>query len=207
MILAIALLAFQAAAPAAQEPDPCDYITQNVWDPKFTPGQRWTYHADPSHSNSTVTIAEIDDVPGIGLVVHVTIDLIDSKTPPGIPPSHGTDHFAIKRDSLDASVIDLVGNVRIPELGYSYSSFRSHCAAQSYATTVSDTLAARDLERCERALQNNPRHTAQGCKSPAGLGPPLPAPKTMSSPSPSSPPALAPAASSPPAPSAPPPGA
>jgi hypothetical protein len=149
---------------------PCDYITQYVWDPKFTPGQKWSYHARSTDAGSTVTIAEIDDVPSIGPVVHILVNHVGSG---GV--ELGGERFAIKRDSLDASVIDIVDHVRIPELGYPYRTYRAHCIALTYATTVADTLTAFAIQRCEQALKRDPKHPPLPCK-PAPRQPPAPVP-------------------------------
>ena len=80
MILALALLALQvqAAAPGPMEPNPCDSITRHVWDPKFKPGQKWAYRSRPTDVGSTVTISEIDNLPGTGFVVYIVVDNINS---------------------------------------------------------------------------------------------------------------------------------
>lgn len=163
MIVAIALLASFAQTPA-QEPAPCDYIKQYVWDPKFTPGQKWSYHAPSTDPASTLTISEIDDVPGIGTVVHIRVDHLGSHSQtPFINPA--TEYFAIRRDSLDASVVSVLDHVGIPELGYSYSTYRAHCIALTYSTTVADTLTTLAIERCEQALKRNLKRALLPCKT------------------------------------------
>jgi hypothetical protein len=210
MILAITLLAFAAQPPQPQTPNPCDSIKPNVWDPKFTPGQKWAYYSRPNDVGSTVTIAEIDDVPTIGFVVYVLVDnlgtlrvdQINGKTVKRLMPG-GTEHFAIERDSLASSVTDLIDNVRIPILDYHYSNYRAHCIAQTYATTVADTLTMLDLLRCEQAARHTPLplRPCQTTPSQSTASPSRPAP----SPPTSAPPSPAPSANSPPSPPQPPP--
>jgi len=162
-VLALSAALSQASTPPPAAPNPCDNIVQNVWDPRFTPGQQWSYHSRPTDVGSTVTISQIDDVPGIGEVVHIVVDHIKSKPSPTFPLQIGVHvSFTIIRDSLDASVLELVGNVPIPPIN-NYLFWRTHCLAQIYKTTVADTLTALDValdverltQSCEVAKKNN----------------------------------------------------
>lgn len=196
MVLALALLAFQtAAAPAPQEPNPCNSVTRYVWDPKFKPGQKWAYHSRPTDVGSTVTISEIDSLPGTGIVVHVVVDHLDphlgSPTPSMNYPRVGTERFAINRDSLDASVTEMLDNVRIPDPG-GYAYWLAHCLAETHATTVADTLSFFDFERCEQDLRREqqlklPHRSSLPCRVEADPQIPSPVP---AKPQPTSSPAL-----------------
>lgn len=191
MILAITLLALAAQTSPLQEPEPCDYIKQYMWDPKFTPGQKWIYYSRPSDIGSTITIAEIDDVPTLGFVVHIVVDNVNTlyvdhvsstKTVNRIVPG-GTEHFAIQRDSLASSVIQVVDNVPIPVLSYTYSNYRAHCVTLTYTTTVADTLtlmetiraAKTQAKRCEQ-LAKTMTHPPPPCKPSVRPSDPPPTP-------------------------------
>jgi hypothetical protein len=198
MFLTIALLAF-AAQPQTPEPEPCPNLIRNTWDPKFSPGQKWTYYSRPQDTGSTLTIGEIDDVPGIGFVVHIVVDAptkYPKGTPDNLPLTHEISHFAIRRDSLDSSVLQVVDNVRIPDMTTTHPYWRAHCAAQTYSGTVADTLTLLDFQRCAEQEKRHPSpHPHAPCKLQPQTSPPslpqepmsttLPA---VSSPAPASPP-------------------
>ena len=63
----IAPIALFALAITAQQPpidNPCATgYTENSWDPRFTPGQRWTYRARSLDKDSSLTITKVDSVP------------------------------------------------------------------------------------------------------------------------------------------------
>ncbi len=158
MILAITLLAFAAQSPQPQEPNPCDNYIQNVWDPRFTPGQRWSYHARPVDAGSTLTITKIDDVPGIGLVIQIDVDHVDFFDRPPRPRGNNgtTQHFAIRRDSLDTSVLDMLEIVSLPYDPWSYHWWHNDCATRTYATTVADTIQLLQARYCAVAANGKP---------------------------------------------------
>ncbi len=205
MILALTLLAFQAAAtpPAPPELTACDYIERYVWDPKFKPGQKWAYHSRPTDVGSTVTISEIDNLPGTGFVVYVVVDHISNQYDFPTPPKSliapvGVQQFVINRDSLDASVTELLDNVRIPDPGQ-FAYWRAHCLSETHATTVADTLTALDLKRCEQQLERQrqlklPHRNPLPCEASTSAKKPSPTPTTLpptstpTSPTPSTPP-------------------
>jgi hypothetical protein len=117
MIFAIPLLAFAAALPQALSPveevNPCNHDIRYYWDARFSPGQRWTYHSRSVDAGSVVTIVEVDNMPEFGEVVHVIVDHVHSVDENGKPRpgGAGVEHFAIKRDSLDASVVQWIDSV------------------------------------------------------------------------------------------------
>jgi hypothetical protein len=165
MMLAITLLAFAAAAPRAQELNPCDNVIQNVWDPRFTPGQRWSYHARPVDEGSTLIITKIDQVPGIGLVVQVDVDKVDYWNTPThrYMPFNITEHIAIRRDSLDASVLQMVGIVLDPyDSGY-YAAWQNDCVGRTVSTSVTDTITALQAQFCAQHVKNT---SIPACKQP-----------------------------------------
>jgi hypothetical protein len=146
MLLAIATLFIATALPQAAPPQNCPAdITQNVWDPKFLPGQHWSYHNRSIDYGSTLTISKIDDVPGIGIVIHIWVNHLDFVDKPGSAGGHNfIDRFiSIRRDSLDSSVNTLLGTVDIPDLPpHFYSSWQQDCRSLTASDTVADTLQA-----------------------------------------------------------------
>lgn len=168
MIVALAVLALAAASSQEQTPPltPCASITQNVWDPKFTPGQRWTYHSRPEDSGTTVVVNKIDDVPGIGLVIQIDIDNVDfiDRGSTGHARHFERQHLAVTRDSLDVSVIEVVGTVApLPENLISYRWWRSDCVARTYSTTLARTLDLIQAQRCAVAKQGG--QTIPACRT------------------------------------------
>ena len=211
MILAITLLAFAAQANPRQEPYPCDYIQQNVWDPKFTPGQKWSYSTGLPDVGSTLTIVEVDNVPTVGFVVHILVEPVTLRVDhvSGRPIDHlihgSVEQFAIQRDSLAASITNLVDNVSIPILN-SYSSYRAHCVALTYTTSVADTLtliqANREAKHCED-LAKTMKRLPPPCKTqPPSAAPPstpvFPSTPITAPPSPAAPAPLQPVPTAPP---------
>jgi len=139
--VAILALAFTAQQPSTLNPCAGSY-TQNVWDPRFTPGQRWSYHTRPLDKDSTLTITKIDYVPDIGFVVHIMVDHVDFDDKSGDRPRNNVrrEYFAIRRDSLDASVLERLDISQVAEPDSVYWRWQTNCAGLTYGTTVADTL-------------------------------------------------------------------
>ena len=139
---AILALAFNIQQSAASNPCAAGY-TQNVWDPRFTPGQHWSYRARPIDKDSTLTINKIDYIPDIGFVVHIEVDHVDFDDIPGDRPRNNDrrEYFAMRRDSLDASVLEILGISQVvgPQ-PFNYHLWQANCAGLTYGTTVADTL-------------------------------------------------------------------
>jgi hypothetical protein len=190
MIFAITVLALAAVTPLAQEPDVCDHVTRNVWDPRFTPGQKWSYRSRPVDAGSTLTITKIDDVPGIGVVVHVDVDHVDFfDVPPRARGNNtGTQSLAIRRDSLDASVLEMLGIIALSNDSSSYLRWHMNCIGLTYSTTVADTLTALQSEYCVAVAKENRRHVPACTPIPhpsiPGNAPPIPLLPTSPPPSP-----------------------
>lgn len=142
MILPFALLALAALQQQPPISNPCATgFTQNVWDPRFTPGQHWSYRARPIDKDSTLFITKIDYVPEIGVVVHILVDHVSFEDKPGDGPGYNyrRESIAIRRDSLDSSVLQMLGIVE-NGLPSNYNLWTMNCGGLTYATTVADTL-------------------------------------------------------------------
>jgi hypothetical protein len=149
MIAAIVLFA-SATVPSPHEPNPCDDITQNVWDSRFMPGQRWSYHSRSVDAGSTLIITKIDNVPEIGMVVHIEVNHVDFHD---VPPhangnNSGVERLTMRRDSLDASVVEIIGSTQVPSDFNSYRIWQKNCREKTYATTVADTLTILQSQYC-----------------------------------------------------------
>jgi hypothetical protein len=143
MFTPFAILALATSFQQSPVSNPCATgYTQNVWDPRFTPGQRWSYRARPLDKDSTLTITKIDYVPDIGLVAHISVDHVDFVDKPGDRPSgnYHTESFAIRRDSLDASALEMLGISQAGGPPAYYRAWQANCGGLTYGTTVADTL-------------------------------------------------------------------
>ena len=123
--------------------NPCaSGYTQNVWDPRFEPGQRWSYSARPQDKGSTVTILKIDEVPGIGTVIQIVVDgvLFDDSPERYRSYDRHSESLAIRRDSLDTSVTAMLGITQVPSRPDHYDQWQNNCNGLTYATTVADTM-------------------------------------------------------------------
>ena len=143
MIASIATLAlaFFYQAPIT---NPCaSGYTQNVWDERFEPGQRWSYSTRPQDKGSTLTILKIDEVPGIGTVVQIVVDnvLFDDAPERYRTESPHNVSLAMRRDSLDASVTSMLGIIQVPSRPDHYDQWQNNCNGLTYATSVADTMA------------------------------------------------------------------
>ncbi len=142
MIASIATLAlaFFYQAPIT---NPCaSGYTQNVWDQRFEPGQRWSYSTRPQDKGSTLTILKIDEVPGIGTVVQIVVDnvLFDDAPERYRTESPHNVSLAMRRDSLDASVTSMLGIIQVPSRPDHYDQWQNNCNGLTYATSVADTM-------------------------------------------------------------------
>ena len=124
--------------PPEEKAHPCWYIQRYYYDVRFEPGQRWRYHSRSIDPDSIVTIAEIDNVPGFGEVVHIVIDHVHASTKDP-RATRGKQIVAINRDSLDASVVTLIDSGPIPDLGYKYDDWAGNCTGLTYTSTASPT--------------------------------------------------------------------
>jgi hypothetical protein len=149
MILPFALLALAALQQQPPISNPCATgYTENVWDPRFTPGQHWSYRARPIDKDSTLFITKIDYVPELGVVLQILVDHVD------FGPKYG-DHqeaIAIRRDSLDSSVFKLLGIIETTGSPKNYGEWTKNCGGLTYATTVADTIKALQEAYLDRLL-------------------------------------------------------
>ena len=148
MIVPLVLLAFAAATPI--EPpfeNPCaNGYTENVWDPRFAPGQQWSYLSRPIDQGSNFIITKIDEVPGIGIVIQLDVLDVDIVDEPGAPRPNNNGHrlsLAIRRDSLDASALQMLKIVQTvgPPSG-EYQRWKKNCGGLTYVTTLADSIQA-----------------------------------------------------------------
>ena len=185
-ILALSAALSQASTPPPAVPNPCDNIIQNVWDTRFTPGQRWSYNHRLVDEGSTLIITKIDQVPGIGLVVQADVSKVNYWNTPTrrYMPVSSTEHIAIRRDSLDASVLEMVGIVQQPYDSGFYAKWQSDCVGRTVSTSVTDTITALQAQFCAENVRNT---SIPACKQP-----PKPPAKPPTAPTPPAPPATPP---------------
>jgi hypothetical protein len=99
-----------------------------ITDPKFAPGQVWSYKARSGEESSTVTILRIEKTPKLGTIVHIRIDGIHLKNCTGGASPRLIEHAPFTRAALDASVTTEVGSVsKLPDYDAGYQDWLSHC--------------------------------------------------------------------------------
>ena len=85
----------------------------------------------------------IAKVPEIGVIVHISVQPVDLRDPPGVDQLNDSSRvfLAMRRDSRNASVVQIIGFARPLESLSGYKLWQTgNCAANTYATTVADTL-------------------------------------------------------------------
>ena len=146
-----------ASNPAPTGPYPCTNVTRHIQDPRFAPGQRWSYKTRPEDGGSTLTIMEIDQVPELGVVIWVAVDHVHiPDRPMGPSETHADQGFTVTREALEASGIQLIDKpplTGIPNYGY----WIRDCVALTYRTPIADALNTLRLKEC----QDNAMRTKQ----------------------------------------------
>jgi hypothetical protein len=77
----------------------------------FEVGQRWSYDTRPEDPGSTLVIGKIEDLPKLGVVVHISIfdlNIKNSRAPSGF--THVLGHMPMGADALRTSVTSLAGS-------------------------------------------------------------------------------------------------
>jgi hypothetical protein len=117
---------------------------QSVVDPKYSPGQVWSYKTRPGESSSTVTILRVENLPKVGVIVHVRIDGVRFKNCTGGPAPTSVEHAPFTKASIDESVIrELRATSRLPEFEAGYKDWLAHCGGV-YTITLADMVEADD---------------------------------------------------------------
>ena len=115
---------------------------QAATDPKFSPGQLWSYHTRKGEESSTITILRVESLPKIGVIVHVRIEGIHLKNCSGGPSPTSIGHSPISREALDQSVTKQLEQRRaLPDYEAGYNKWRQACGGV-YTISVADVLKA-----------------------------------------------------------------
>ena len=115
---------------------------QLVTDSKYSPGQVWTYKTRGSEDSSTITILRVEDLPKVGVILHVRIDGIKLKNCTSGPSPTTVQHAPFTKDAIDRSVVRIVETDRkLPDYEDGYSDWRVHCGGL-YTITVAEMLKA-----------------------------------------------------------------
>jgi hypothetical protein len=85
-------------------------------------GQVWAYRARPVDEGSTLTIGRLEDLAGLGSVVHISVAGVRVKNP-GVPGGFSNEipHLPFTHAAIEASITRLVGQASVPakfEVGY-----------------------------------------------------------------------------------------
>jgi hypothetical protein len=86
---------------------PCPTIETNVSDPRFKPGQVWTYTTRPNEPSSTLTILQVDRAEKTGIIIHIRVDGLYAHNPRGerVP---SIEHMPFTRDAILTSTDHLL---------------------------------------------------------------------------------------------------
>ncbi|MGE5322233.1 MAG: hypothetical protein ACM3SW_05205 [Actinomycetota bacterium] len=96
---------------------------KEISDPKYKPGQVWTYRTRPGEVNSTVTVLRIESV-GDKTIVHIRVDNIRLRSCLGGPEPDKFEHMPFAREAFDQSVVKLLKSVDVPDYKEGYSEWR-----------------------------------------------------------------------------------
>jgi hypothetical protein len=139
----------QATTPLPTGPYPCNNVTRHIQDPRFAPGQRWSYQTRPQDAGSTLTIMEIDQAPQLGVVIWVSVDHFHIPAlPMGRPERFANGGFAVTRDALEASGIQFIDKPPLmssPNYGY----WVRDCVAETHHIPIADMLNEVELKQCQ----------------------------------------------------------
>jgi len=92
------------------------YMLIDTADSKFHVGEKWSYHTRAGEEGSTLTIVKVEMMPGIGVIVHISLDglRLRSLGSPGFLDFVA--HIPFVESALEMSVTTLVAsNAPIPD--------------------------------------------------------------------------------------------
>jgi hypothetical protein len=115
---------------------------KEVTDPKYKPGQVWSYKTRPGEKNSTLTVLRVEAV-GAKRIVHIRVDKIRLKNCLGGPEPDNIEHMPFSREALDQSVIASVRTVPLPNFESGYHEWRTAWNAGKagfYTITVAEAV-------------------------------------------------------------------
>src|SRR5215831_3556967 len=116
---------------------------KEVSDEKYKPGQVWSYKTRAGEEASTLTILLVEQASKGQRLVHIHVDGIQLKNCKGGDAPRIVDHMPFAKESMDASVVALVGNAAIPAYKEGYSEWRQgwdEGRAGFYTITVSAAI-------------------------------------------------------------------
>ena len=112
---------------------------REVTDPKYKPGQVWSYQTRPGEDASTLTVLRVEEAPEKKRIVHIRVDRIQLKNCAGGPGPDTAGHMPFAREALDASVIKVLRTGDVPDYKNGYKEWRQAWDAGKggfYAITV-----------------------------------------------------------------------
>ena len=119
-----------------------DTKLKEVSDPKYKPGQVWSYTTRPGEEQSTLTILRIEELSDKKRIVHIRVDHIRLKNCTGGPEPNVL-HMPFARYAVDASVVKIIRSGDVPDYQEGYSEWRkardTHNAG-FYTSTVAGAL-------------------------------------------------------------------
>ena len=115
---------------------------QAATDPKFSPGQVWSYRTRRGEESSSITVLRVESIPKVGVIVHVRIEGIRLNNCSDGPSPTSIGHAPISREALDRSVTKLLEQRRpLPDFERGYNEWRQACGGV-YTISVADVVKA-----------------------------------------------------------------
>ena len=128
----------------AVDKQPCAQ-PQSVVDPRYSPGQVWSYRTRPGENSSTVTILHVENLPKLGVIIHVRIDDIQLRNCTGGPAPTTIEHAPFTKAAIDKSVIRELKTISpIPEFDEGDADWLAHCGGV-YTITLAEMLDVDDV--------------------------------------------------------------
>jgi hypothetical protein len=97
---------------------------EETTDPKYKPGQVWSYKTRPGEENSTLAVLRIESAGG-RTIVHIGVDNIRLRNCLGGPEPDKLEHMPFARGALDQSVSKLLKSVEVPDYKEGYTEWRN----------------------------------------------------------------------------------
>ena len=116
-----------------------------VSDPKYKPGQVWSYATRPGEEQSTLTILRIEELSDKKRIVHIRVDHIRLKNCTGGPEPDNAQHMPFAKEALDGSVIKIISKRDIPDYRVGYQEWREAWDAHNAGFYTISVSAAVDV--------------------------------------------------------------
>jgi len=122
-----------------------DTKLKEVSDPKYKPGQVWSYKTRSGEEQSTLTILRVEEWTEKKRIVHIRVDRIRLRNCTGGPEPDNVQHMPFAREALDASVIKVIRSGEVPDYRDGYQEWRKAWDARQAGVYTITVAAAVDV--------------------------------------------------------------